>query len=363
MMGGGQMLKHIPRMILLFVVAFLLVACGTNENATNGGVAKPDEQMDENGGNKEDEYDDLIAKFVQPGDIPVPEDNPMSEEKVELGKMLFYDPRLSGDNDRSCATCHAPALGWGDGRSLFQTIDGEDGPRHSPTIINAAYFKSLFWDGRADSLKEQVLGPISSPIEMNQNLDDLAEELKAVDGYPELFEEAFGEDITIENIAKAIAAFERTIVMNDTRFNEFLDGDYDAMTEQEIHGMELFAGKARCISCHNGPAFSDHLFHNVGIESDDEGRKEVTGLNADDGAFRTPGLYGIAHHPPYMHDGSLETLEEVIDFYDRGGDDHPNKSPIIHELNLSDEEKEALLAFLHVLSGDESPQADVPDIP
>lgn len=135
------------------------------------------------------------------------------------------------------------------------------------------------------------------------------------------------------------------------------------MTEEEIFGMELFAGKAQCITCHNGPNLSDHNYYNVGLDSDDPGRKDITGNDADDGAFRTPGLYGIAHHAPYMHDGSLETLEDVIDFYDRGGDGHPNTSPKIKELNLTDEEKDALLAFLMVLSGDEVPQVEAPQLP
>src|SRR5699024_10447415 len=280
-----------------------------------------------------------------------------------LGKTLFFDPRLSGNNKLSCVTCHSPDLGYSDGQPLFSGFEGVEGPRHSPTIINTGYYTSFFWDGRADSLEEQALGPISSPIEMNMDLDELVGKLSDIEGYPEMFADTFGEDITIDNIAKALAAFQRTIVIDDTRFNRFLEGDYDAMTEHEIDGMELFVGDARCISCHNGQNFSDNKFHNIGIESDDKGRKEITGFNADDGVFRTPGLYGIKHHPPYMHDGSLETLEEVIDYYDRGGDNHPNKSPIVKELNLSDAEKDALLAFLNVLSGESYPHHDAPALP
>lgn len=359
------MAKRIQLVIIFSLFTFLLVACGGGEESASvdrdstGSDANTEEAENSNG-NQEDEYADLIAKFDQIGDVPVPENNPMTDKKVELGKILYFDPKLSGDNDRSCATCHLPALGWSDGLPLFNAIGDEEGARHSPSIINSGYYTSNFWDGRAESLEEQAKGPISSPVEMNQNLDELVDELKAVEGYPEMFEEAFGEEITVDNIAKAIAAFERTIVINDTRFNQFLDGDYDALTEQEIQGMELFAGKAQCITCHSGPNFSDNEFHNIGIEGDDKGRMDVTGDEADDGAFKTPTLYGIGHHPPYMHDGSLETLEEVIDYYDRGGDNHPNKSPLIQELNLTDEEKEALLAFLNVLTG-ENPEVEVPE--
>ena len=197
---------------------------------------------------------------------------------------------------------------------------------------------------------------------MNQDLDELVEELKEVDGYVEMFDEAFEDGITADNILKAIAAFERTIVIDDTPFDRFLAGEYDAMTEQEIRGMEVFAGEGNCISCHNGPNLSDTTIYNIRLSGDD-GRMEITGNPTDEGAFRTPGLYGIAHHAPYMHDGSLATLEEVIDYYDRGGDDHPNKSPKMQPLNLSEEDKEALLAFLLVLSGDEPPTVEVPELP
>src|SRR5690625_2843112 len=341
-------------LIALAVVPFLLVACTSSEETTTNEKETETDNED---------YGELISMFDPLGDVSIPEDNPMTEEAIELGKMLFFDPRLSGDDASSCATCHVPALGWSDGLPLFNTFDDEDGPRRTPTIINSAYYTSYFWDGRADTLEEQALGPIESPIEMNQDLDELPEELKEVDGYVEMFEETFGEEITIENIAKALAAFQRTIVIDDTPFDRFLEGDYDAMTEQEIHGMELFANDAQCITCHNGPNLTDNNYYNVGLNSDDEGRMEVTGNVRDDGAFRTSGLYGIAHHAPYMHDGSLETLEDVINFYDRGGDNHPNKSPKMNELNLSDEEKDALLAFLMSLSGENSPQVEVPEIP
>lgn len=229
--------------------------------------------------------------------------------------------------------------------------------------MNTAFYSTYFWDGRADSLEEQALGPISSPIEMNMNLEKLASKLAKIEQYNDMFDHVYGEEITIDNIAKALASFQRTIVVKDTRFEQFLHGDYEALTEEEIFGMELFTNKARCISCHNGPHLTDNRFHNVGIESDDPGRKEITERNADNGAFRTAGLYGIAHHPPYMHDGSLETLEDVVDFYNRGGDHHVNKSAMIKDLDLTKDEQRALVAFLHSLSNEALLDFEVPDLP
>ncbi|MCR6108773.1 cytochrome-c peroxidase [Bacillus sp. A301a_S52] len=365
------MLKHMKLITALSVTFVLLLACGDTENTAtkeidNSGTDVTNEQGEEtvnsNAHDDDDPFSELISLFQPLGDMEIPEDNPMTEETIELGKTLFFDPRLSGDNSLSCASCHIPALGYGDGKPLFEGFDGVEGPRNTPTIINSGYYTSLFWDGRADSLESQALGPIESEIEMNQDLDKLVVQLSEIDGYVEKFENAFNDDITVENIGKALAAFQRTIVIDDTPFDAFLAGDYDALTEEEIKGMELFAGEASCITCHTGPNLSDDNFHNIGMETDDKGRYDVTGEDADVGAFRTPGLYGIDHRGPYMHNGSIETLEDVIDYYDRGGDDHPNKSALMQELNLTNDEKEALHAFLLALSG-ESPQVDVPPLP
>jgi cytochrome c peroxidase len=344
------------------VITTLLIACGGTEDAS-----LPTEEADgaENNGLEtvhDDSYEELASMYQPLGNMEIPEDNPMTDETIELGKTMFFDPRLSGDDSLSCASCHIPALGYGDGKPVFEGFEGVEGPRNTPTIINSGYYTSLFWDGRADSLEAQALGPIESPIEMNQDLDELVVQLSAIDGYVEMFDEAFDDEVTIENIGKALAAFQRTIVIDDTPFDDFLAGDYSALTEKEIKGMELFAGDAGCLSCHSGPNLSDDSFHNIGMETGDKGRYEVTGDKADKGVFRTPGLYGIAHRGPYMHNGSLETLEDVIDYYDHGGDDHPNKSALMEELNLSEEEKEALHAFLMALSG-ESPHVDVPALP
>jgi cytochrome c peroxidase len=296
------------------------------------------------------------TNLVPLGNIPIPEDNPMKPEVLELGQTLFFDPRLSGNNEVSCQTCHDPGMGYGDNLPTFDKYTGGNGARNSPTVINAGYYSSNFWDGRAASLEEQALGPIQNPDEMNQPLDELIKELSAIKGYQNLFQSAFNEGITEENIAKALAAFQRQVVVKDTPYDKFLEGDTKALTKQEIAGLRLFTGKAFCVTCHNGPNLTDNNFYNIGINTDDKGRQAVTEQDGDLGRIRTPGLYGITHTAPYMRDGSLATLEEVIDYYDRGGDNHPNKSFFIQQfmspIGLTDQEKADLLAFLKTLGGE-----------
>lgn len=289
------------------------------------------------------------------GDMPIPVDNPMTPEKIELGKMLYFDKRLSGDDTISCASCHEPAKGWSDNRRTFLGFQGHQGHRNSPTIINAGYLSSQFWDGRAMTLEEQALGPIQSEVEMNLPLDQLVAKLSAIPEYVERFEQVFGPDsITPENVAKAIAAFERTVVINDSAFDKYLAGDDAALSAEAKRGLDLFVGKAGCVNCHNGPSLTDNNFYNVGIVNDpsiDRGRAEFTGNPEDTDKFKTPALRGIGHTAPYMHDGSLKTLEEVVDFFNNGGGEHPNKSPLLQPLNLTDQEKADLVAFLESLSG------------
>lgn len=306
------------------------------------------------------------SSLVPLGKIPIPTESQMTPEVLKLGQMLFFDPRLSGANDRSCATCHDPEKGYGDGQPTFEMINGEPGARNSPTIINAGYYTSLFWDGRAKSLEEQALGPIENPNEMNQNLNELVEELKSIDGYEKYFAAAYTDGITIDNIAKSIAAFERQITVEDTRYDQYMEGNMEALTQQELRGLELFTGKAMCSTCHNGPNLSDNNFYNVGLESDDEGLYALTKKAGDMGKFRTSGLYGITHTAPYMHDGSIATLEEVINYYNKGGDENRNKSfylkNFMSPIGLTDGEKTDLLAFLKVLGG-EVPNYEAPELP
>lgn len=359
-------MKRMKLLLTLLFAIVLLAACGSNDNASapaddqdqqseeQSPATEPEEEIDE-------ELEEAKARFSPLGDMPIPEDNPQTDDKIALGQMLYYDERLSGDNSLSCASCHAPAAGYADGLPTFIGIGGAQGPRNSPSIINAGYYNANFWDGRAGSLEEQALGPISSDIEMGQDLDELVVELKAIPGYVSEFQKVFNEEITIENIAKAIASFERTIVIKDTAFDRFLAGDNDALSDDAKEGMKLYVGKANCISCHAGPLLSDNNYHNLGIEGDD-GRYAITGQESDKGAFRTPGLRGVAHTAPYMHDGSLATLRDVVEFYNKGGGNHPNKSPLISPLNLTDKEIDQLVAFLESMSGD-IPMTEKPELP
>lgn len=348
-------------LLTLLLALLLLAACnssnegdGPADNDATGGEEPATTEVDE-------ELEAAKAKFEPLGEIPVPEDNEMTEEKIALGQMLYFDERLSGNNKLSCASCHAPGAGYGDGLATFIGFEGFEGHRNSPTIINSGYYKENFWDGRAGGLEEQALGPIQAEGEMNQNLDELIEELNAVPGYVDEFNKVFNDKITADNIAKAIATFERTIVVKDTAFDKYLAGDDDAISDEAKEGMKLFVGKASCISCHAGPLLSDHNYHNLGMEGDD-GRFAVTGNETDKGKFRTSGLRGIADTAPYMHDGSLATLEDVVNYYNTGGGAHPNKSELMKPLNLTQEEVSYLVAFLESMSGD-IPMVEKPELP
>ncbi|MFQ5450913.1 MAG: cytochrome-c peroxidase [Nitrospinaceae bacterium] len=297
--------------------------------------------------------------FYQPlPKMKYPADNPWSQEKEALGKMLYFDPRLSGSNWISCGTCHNPGLGWSDGLPRAFGNGQKELGRNSPTIINSGYFDLQFWDGRARSLEEQALGPIQAHGEMNQNMEELIGELHAIPGYVERFKKVFPkEGITQTTLAKAIATFERSIVSNNSPYDRYHRGDKSAMSESAVRGMNVFFGKGRCAICHNGPAFTDSNFHNIGVRQhgplkQDLGRYNVTKDESDKGAFKTPGLRHITRSAPYMHDGSEATLEEVIEFYNRGGDARENKSAFISPLGLTPREKKDLVEFLKALEGE-----------
>lgn len=351
-------MKKFKLFLISLLALMLITACGNSDDAS--APSKDTDKEEAPVKEVDEELEKAKAMFEPLGEIPIPEDNEMTDEKIELGKRLYFDIRLSGNNQLSCATCHAPGLGYGDNLPTFVGFEGFEGHRNSPTIINAGYYKENFWDGRAASLEEQALGPITAEGEMNQDLDELVKELKDVPGYVKEFNNVFEDGITVDNIAKAIAAFERTIVIMDTAFDQYLKGDDDAISDEAKEGMKLFVGKASCITCHSGALLSDHNYHNLGIEGDD-GRFEVTGKEEDKGKFRTPALRGVAHTGPYMHDGSLKTLREVIEFYNEGGGNHPNKSELIKPLNLTDQEIDYLVAFLESMSG-EVPKVDTPDM-
>lgn len=360
---GDNSMKNLKLLLTLLLALMLLAACNSSDEAdAPADEPKEEEQTPaETEAEVDEELEAAKAKFEPLGEVPVPDDNPITDEKIALGQMLYFDNRLSGDNLQSCASCHAPAAGYGDGLAKFIGFEGFQGPRNSPTIINSAYYKEHFWDGRATGLEEQAAGPITSEVEMNQDLDELVEELMAVPGYVDEFNKVFNDKITTDNILKALATFERQIIIKDTAFDKFLAGDDDAISAEAKEGMKLFVGKASCISCHAGPLLSDHNYHNIGLKGD-EGRFAVTGQEVDKGAFRTSGLRGIGHTGPYFHDGSAETLTDVVEFYNRGGDGDENTSPLIKPLGLTPEEVANLVAFLESMNG-EIPMFEAPELP
>lgn len=294
-----------------------------------------------------------------------PADNPYTPEKAELGRLLYFDTRLSADNSVSCASCHAPKYAFTDGHPVSDGIGGQKGTRNAPTIINGAYSTVQFWDGRAASLEEQAKGPIANPIEMGNTLDGAVAKLRSIPGYRTLFIRAFGtEDIRIDQVAKAIATFERTVLSGDSAYDRYQAGDKKAMTPVQIRGLKVFQ-KAKCDKCHKDAYFSDNLFHNLGSGLDrpqpDLGRYTVTHDPKDWGAFKTPSLRDVAQTAPYMHDGSLKTLKEVVDFYDKGGALNQNLDKDIKPLKLTSDQRADLVEFLRALSGDSWQKIQAPD--
>jgi len=301
-----------------------------------------------------------LVVIVKAGDIPAPPkglgairfpaDNPPSAAKIALGKQLYFDPRLSRDNTVSCASCHDPNKGWSNGERFATGVDGKMGGRSAPTIVNVAYNVFQFWDGRAGSLEEQALGPIQNPIEMDLTLPELVKRLNSIPGYRKQFREVFGSDPTAENAGKAIAAYERTILSGDAPYDRFKAGDAAALSEAAQRGMKLYFGKAHCTACHSGPNFTDNAFHNIGIGMDkktpDAGRAAISKMEGDTGSFKTPTLREIARTAPYMHDGSLKTLEDVVRYYAKGGIDNPYLDEEIYSFKMSDQEVADLVTFL-----------------
>jgi cytochrome c peroxidase len=284
--------------------------------------------------------------------IPVPADNPLTSAKVALGRKLFFDPILSGDRTVACASCHLPDKAFGGGDAASRGINGQLTKRKAPSLLNRAYGTAYFWDGRAKSLEEQAIKPIEDPTEMGAKLPAVVTRLRGDKDYPALFDKAFpGEPVSAETLAKAIASFERVLLRGDTPVDKFQKkGQRSAMTEEEIHGFWLFDSKARCWRCHGGANFTDESFRNTGVTwGKDDGRFGVTKDGDDRGKFKVPTLRGIGIAGPFMHDGSLKTLADVVEFYDKGGGDNPNRDPAIKPLELSAEEKKALAAFLKTL--------------
>ena len=299
------------------------------------------------------EYLDFFEPL--PAIAPIPANNSLTPEKIELGKMLFFEPRISGSGVISCATCHNPALGWSDRIPTAVGHDGQVGNRNTPTVLNSGFLGSQFWDGREPDLEGQALGPIEAEIEMNMDLEAAIRRLKEFDIYHEHFAAAFPGDedpIRAENIAFAIASFERTLNTPNSPFDRYLRGDEGAMTGQQVEGMKLFVD-AGCVACHNGPALTDSNFHRFELPgSTDEGRFIVTGDEMDKFAFRTPTLRNVAVTYPYFNNGSVDNLQDAVQLMGQQmlGQD------------FSTEELDSLVAFMHALTG-EMPALEIPALP
>ncbi len=285
--------------------------------------------------------------------VPSPEANLLTPSKVELGRNLFVDPLLSRDRTISCASCHLPDHGFADSARTSAGVAGVVGSRNAPALINRAFGRSFFHDGRASTLEEAVLMPIVDPEELGLDLAELERRLAEAPRYRRFFAEAFPEEpISATRVGEALAAYIRTLLVGDAPIDRYTAGDIASLSPSAVRGRALFLGRAGCGDCHAGPNFTDERFHNTGVAaaSGDPGRFTVTGLESDRGRFRTPTLRQLIHTAPYMHDGSMNTLEDVIEFYDRGGTPHRQLDSRIQTLGLNEQDRDDLLAFLHALS-------------
>ena len=332
------------------------------------------------------------------GPPPIPADNPMTPEKIALGEKLFFDPILSGNNGMPCSACHEPTAGWAVQDRISFGYPGTTHWRNSQTIINSAYYGKLFWAGASGSLEHQARSAARGGVAGNGEDDMMEARLAFVPEYRTAFREVFGDDWpSVRHAYMAIAAYQRTLVQTDTPFDNYMRGDDDALTDQQKSGLELFVGKANCVACHNGPLLSNEAYYNIGVPpydgweddplaqitfrfelyskgvteekyrklKDDPGLYFRTKQDSDMGKFRVPSLRYTAYTFPYMHNGMLETLEDVVDFYDQGGAENEfvaNKSPLIRPLGLTDAEKADLVAFLESLSGEEI-LPELPELP
>jgi len=290
-------------------------------------------------------------------------DEPPTPERVRLGRWLFFDKRLSADGTISCATCHRPENAFSEPTPVSTGIHGQKGARKAPSFINQAWtiYPNFFWDGRASSLEDQALGPVANPLEMGNTHEQMISTLSAIGGYAPYFKQAFGsEEITKDRVAKALADYERTRMSGNSPWDRWRrNRDEQAVSDPVKKGHELFHGKAACNQCHLGQNFTDSLFHNLGVgwnpqtkQFADVGRSAISKKDEDQGAFKTPGLRDLSKRAPYMHDGSVQTLREVVELYNRGGETNPHLSPKIKPLNLTGDEVDALVAFLEALNGE-----------
>jgi cytochrome c peroxidase len=307
--------------------------------------------------------------------VPIPADNPPTANAVALGRRLFYDKRLSQDNSLACANCHRLEMAFTDGRKLSTGVGGKTGLRNAPTILNSAYVPLLFWDGRASSLETQAASPIADPLEMNQTHDVSVGQLASDPAYRLMLKNTFGtEAITLGRVEKALASFERTLLSGDSAFDRYqYAGQKDALTAAQIRGLALFRDPhcGNCTACHTIDAksalFTDNKFHNLGEGLDDNGtftdpgRYRETHVDADMGAFKTPTLRNVALTAPYMHDGHLKTLKDVVDFYAGGGNSNPHLDKEIKSIHLTGQDRSDLVQFLYALTGSMPAHSGPPD--
>ncbi len=316
-------------------------------------------------------HEDIAEGYIEIEKLPKikhPKTNPYSRAKAELGKHLFFDPRLSASKQVSCASCHEPQLGWADGKRVAHGDLQQTGKRNTPTLINIGYAKSLFWDGRAKSLEEQAHGPIENPVEMNTKMETAVKNITDIKGYAPLFIDAYGNnEVTEERINKALATYQRTIKSTRSKFDLFIDGIENEYSDEEVLGLHLFRTKAKCVNCHNSPYFSDQKFHNLGLTYygrfyEDLGLYNQTGKKEDVGKFKTPTLREVAKTGPWMHNGLIMDLDGIMNMYNVGmarpkrknyeiNDTlFPQTSYLLEPLKLSKKEKEAVEAFIKTLS-------------
>ncbi len=353
---------HVVRKLAVFAVIATAAIAGVNRANADAVVGQT--RMVAVTAPSQTSTDKLRAEYLRPKSIPFPADDPYTPEKLALGKRLYFDTRLSEPQLLSCASCHNPGYAWGDGQPKGVGHLMKQLGRRSPTIVNAAWGEIFMWDGRMATLEQQAMGPITTGAEMGLNVPVMLKRLTAIPEYRPLFEAAFpGQGITPENVAKAIATYERTVVSGWAPFDSWVEGDEKAISESAKRGFELFNTKAACGICHSGWRFTDDSFQDIGLQDDDIGRgKFLKDVVKASHAFKTPGLREISRRAPYMHDGSLLTLEAVVDHYDSGGVDRDSRSDSIKPLGLTAQEKADLVAFLKTLTG-ETTATVVPQLP
>ncbi len=300
--------------------------------------------------------DPSLKEWLLPSEVPYPKGNKPNKARIALGKKLFFDPRLSGAGNTSCATCHNPTLGWSDGLPTAKGVKSKVLGRASPTVINTAYNSIQMWDGRKKSLEDQAMGPMEATVEMNMDTVKLFKWLNSNREYVQLFKRAYpGEKIAAPSLSKAMASYERTVISNNSNFDRWVKGNKNAMTAQQVRGFKLFVTKANCAACHSAPNFTDNGFHNIGLASwgkknPDMGRYAQRPLGLMKGAFKTPTLREIKRTAPYFHDGSATTLKEVVEHYAKGGEVKTNLSPNMRKISLSDKEIDDIVEFMKALS-------------